>query len=133
MTDALQQYLDSRRTTRFTWGKHDCAGFAAGALDALLGTDYVGIVRAHGVLSARTYRAMLRTGRTLEALTRDVLGIPTLISEHDHLMRGDIVLVGRGARAALGVVAPPVLLVAHEVGFRPLPMKAATLLWRRVR
>lgn len=128
MNDALQQYIESRRRMRFEWGVHDCASFAAGAVDAQCGTDYVATVRAYGVLSARTYRKMLRTGRTLEAMVRDVLGAPESLG---YLMqRGDVVLVGRGVTAALALAVPPVLLVAHELGVRPVPIAAGTVVWR---
>ena len=130
MTDALQQYLDSRRAVRFEWGVHDCACFAAGSVDARLGTEFVRAVKSYGVLSMRTYRKMLRTGRTLEALVTEVIGSPDLHAVDARTARGHIVLIGRGPAAALAVAAPPVLLVAHEVGFRAVPMAAGTKVWR---
>lgn len=130
MSDALQQYLDARRSMRFEWGRHDCACFAAGGVDARLGTELVRAVKAYGVLSARTYRKMLRSGRTLEAMVAEVIGAPDFRVVDERAVRGSVVLVGRGTAAALAIATPPVLLVAHEVGYRPLPMAAGTKVWR---
>lgn len=130
MTDALLDYLDSRRRTPFEWGKHDCACFAAGAIDAVHGTEFVRAVKSYGILSARAYRRMLRSGRRLEDMVREVLGAPDSLYVDERTERGNIVLVGMGASAALAIATAPVLLVAHEVGFRPIPMAAGTRVWR---
>lgn len=126
MNDALQQFLDSVRDAPFEWGEHDCAMFAARAVDAARGTHHTQSVRAFGARSARDYRRLLRERGTLDSLTTGVLGHSVAAK----IERGDVVLVGRGARAALGIAVPPVVLIAAEVGVRPLPLALAVRIWK---
>ena len=122
----LQEYLDSVRTTPYTWGEHDCAMFAAKATDARLGTDYADKVRAFGATSARAYRKLLRDGKSLEQLTTGILGDPVV----KKIEEGDVVLIGKGHRAALAVAVPPLAFAAGPDGLLPVPLAAVTRVWR---
>lgn len=122
----LQEFLDSVRETPYEWGTHDCAMFAARATDAVYGTTYAPRVQAFGATSARAYRALLRSGATLEALTSSVLGEPVV----KKIEEGDVVQIGKGRRAALGVASPPLAYAAGPVGFLPVPLHAVTRVWR---
>ena len=122
----LQQYLDTVRGRPYEWGVHDCAMFAANAVDSMRGTSYALKVQAFGATSARAYRALLRGGRTLEAMTTEVLGAPVI----KKIEEGDVVLIGKGRRAALGIACPPVAFAAAPVGFIPVPLHTVTRVWR---
>lgn len=123
----LQEFLDSVRDQPYAWGQHDCAMFAARATDARLGTAYAARVADFGATSARAYRALVRAGKTLEVLTTGVLGDPVVKRIED----GDVVLIGKGRRAALGIACPPIAVVATTpAGFIPVPLSAVTRVWR---
>lgn len=122
----LQEFLDSVRTRPYEWGIHDCAMFAARATDAVYGTSYAPRVQAFGATSARAYRALLRRGTTLETLTTSVLGEPVI----KKIEEGDVVMIGKGRRAALGIASPPLAFAAAAVGFVPVPLHAVTRVWR---
>lgn len=122
----LQQYLDMMRDRPYEWGVHDCAMFAANAVDNMRGTSYALKVQAFGATSARAYRALLRGGRTLESMASEVLGEPVI----KKIEEGDVVQIGKGRRAALGIACPPVALVASEVGYMPVPLASVTRIWR---
>ncbi len=123
----LQEFLDTVRDEHYVWGRHDCAMFAARATDARLGTAYGASVAAFGATSARAYRALLRGGKSLEALTTEVLGEPVV----KKIEEGDVVMIGKGRRAALGIACPPVAFVATlPAGFIPVPLAAVTRVWR---
>ena len=122
----LQEFLDSVRDQPYEWGTHDCAMFAARATDAVYGTAYAPRVQAFGATSARAYRAIMRSGATLAALTDSVLGGPADGPPRE----GDVVLIGSGRRAALGIATPPVALAAGPVGFIPVPLSTVTRIWR---
>jgi hypothetical protein len=122
----LQEFLDSVREEPYEWGKHDCAMFAAKATDATHGTKYAVRVKEFGATSARAYRALLRSGKTIESMTTSILGAPV----ETEIQEGDIVQIGKGRRAALGIASPPLAYAAGPVGFLPAPLKAVTRVWR---
>ncbi len=129
--DPMQAYLDERRGAPFEWGAHDCAMFAAGWYDLKRGGNAAqDFVRSFRVRSAREYRALLRKGKLLPDLVSEVLGSPSQYVVDERLQSGDIVLVGSGRRAALGIAAPPVVLVAASRGICPVPLSAVTKVWR---
>ena len=122
----LRQYLDHVRDRPYEWGVHDCAMFAANAIDNLRGTSYALKVQGFGATSARKYRDLMRSGATLESMTRSVLGDPIVAK----IEEGDVVLIGKGKRASLGIAVPPVALVVAERGFMPVPLAAVSRVWR---
>lgn len=127
MTDPLIEYLDSVRSTPFAWGAHDCAVFAGRWWDGRTGAATVAAIAAFGVRSARAYRNLIRGGPGLDGLIRRVIGEPC---DADAAARGDVVLVGRGPRAALGIAVPPVVLVAAGRGFEPVPLASIRAVWK---
>lgn len=122
----LQQYLDTVRNRPYEWGVHDCAMFAANAVDNMRGTSYGLKVQEFGATSARAYRALLRGGRTLESMASEVMGDPVV----KKIESGDVVLIGKGRRACLGIADPPLAYAAGPVGFSPVPLHAVTRVWR---
>ena len=123
---SLQQYIESVRYTPFKFGSHDCCLFAAKCVDAMHGTAFSGRVMEFGCKSEKEYRKLIREGRTLEAMTKSVLGDPVDDSPRD----GDVVLARIGGRATLCIAAPPVLIAAGRDGVIPAPMSCAETVWR---
>lgn len=123
MTDALQSYLDSVRSEQFRWGWHDCALFAAKSK----GQKYVDAIVGLGICSARDYRKLQREGKTLRALTTEIIGVELTGGP---LQRGDVVLVNGGRGDTLGIAVPPVALIAADVGFIPVPLEQVHAAWR---
>lgn len=124
--DRLQQFLDAMRTEPFRWGQHDCAMFAARWRDAMTGTDLATQeVRSYGVTSALAFRRLTRS-KSLRTLVEKFLG-PPLETEPE---RGDVVELSHNGVRGLGIAVPPVVLVADDTGFRPVPMSFVTAVWR---
>lgn len=128
MKDALQQYLDDVRDRPFEWGEHDCALFAAKAVDASRGTGFEAMVRRYGCRSALDYRHLQRNANvTLDGLTTAELGSP--IDDVTQAQRGDVALLVSNGRQSLGVVVPPLILVASPTGTMPVAMTHAVKVW----
>lgn len=122
----LQQYLKSVQHAPFKWGEHDCAMFPAKAWDSRRGgTVYADAVRTFGINSSRSYSMLLRAGTTLLELASYVMGEPL----NREPMEGDVVLIGSGRRASLGIAVPPLVLVASDPGYVPVPMNQVTAVW----
>jgi hypothetical protein len=105
----LQEYLDARRDTPFAWGTHDCCTFAAGAVEAMTGTDPMAHFRGQYRSAAGSVRALRTIGSgTLEATLDDLLGfsVPASLAR-----RGDLVLSGGNLGVCIG---PTALFVGQE-------------------
>lgn len=104
----LQSCMDARRDAHFEYGVFDCCLFTCDCVEAVTGHDM-----------AAWFRGRYGTRREALELVRQRTGHATVraIAEHaadecgmravDILMaqRGDMVLVGRGRKAVLGVVS----------------------------
>lgn len=104
----LGTYLAERRTMPFAWGSNDCALFAAGAVEAMTGSDPAAAFRGAYRSMAGSVRALKQHGAgTLEA-TIDALfpAIPT-----GFVRRGDLVWNGEAVGVCVGAVA---LFVGQE-------------------
>jgi hypothetical protein len=123
----LTDYLDSVRSARFSWGENDCALFAAKYWDIRYGTEVAEQIRALGVRCAKDYRRLLRSGNSLSRMTVDMIGPPV----QDDPEEGDVVLVRTERGAVLGIAVPPVILCAAEIGFAPIPLILAEVVWRK--
>ena len=125
MKDALQEYLDAVRGRPFEWGEHDCALFAAKAVDAMHGTGFEAVVRRYGCRTALDYRHLQRNaGVTLGDLTTTELG-----PSKAQAVRGDVALLKSGGRESLGIAVPPLVLVAGRDGIMPMAMAHAVKFW----
>lgn len=99
--ESLSLYLDRVGDESFKWGSHDCALFAAGAINAVTGEDlsenfkgqYSSVREAVAWLRAHDYSSFQ------EAIT-DQLGLPVHTAKAG---RGDIVMRRVGNGNALGV------------------------------
>lgn len=91
----LYQFIEGRRLRPFAWGQHDCALFAADAVQQMTGVDL-----------AADYRGKYRTLKEARGLGElaDLVDRAGLSRKPNprFAMRGDVVLMG-GPRPALGI------------------------------
>lgn len=133
----LGEYLDSKRDLAAEWGKHDCALFACGAIEAITGADLAAGFRGK-YDSERAARKLMRAfagGLVAEVAARMaaeyyIPEVPPLCAQ-----RGDIALADTGENGlALSVVALDgwrlLLPLMGDIGFGSLPLTAARKAWR---
>lgn len=104
----LQAYLDSRRNVRFKYGSHDCCLFSCDCILAMTGTDIGAWFRGRYSTRAGAFAAIYeRTGKSgvgaiaeYTAAEYGMESIPVSMAQ-----RGDMVLVGSGRKASLGIVS----------------------------
>jgi hypothetical protein len=130
----LSDYLISVAYARFAYGGMDCGLFVAGAIAAMTGVDTA--VNLRGKYRSRTQAFELiraETGRrTMEAIAEKLAGdfglqeVGILRAE-----RGDPIMMGRGWRSSLGIVAMhgTELLTPFRHGLLRLPLSHATRAW----
>ena len=105
----LHSYLESRRTTPFAYGTHDCCLFAAGAVAAMTGIDPAASFRNHYHSAFGATRRMREVCAcaTLECIAGRVFGnagFPSIYS--GFAGRGDVVLIAQPNYGdALAVIA----------------------------
>ncbi|TAG28565.1 MAG: hypothetical protein EAZ40_03420 [Rhodobacterales bacterium] len=123
----LVAYLASVSSQPFAYGTHDCALFAAGAVDAMTGhaiaAEYRGL---YGSLK-EGLKLMRREGLADHvALLRHLFEeVPTAFA-----MVGDIAVIGEVGTPALGIFEGEQILVLREGGLGLMPRAAATLAFR---
>lgn len=119
----LAAYLEEVRTRPFAYGGHDCALFAAGAVEAMTGTDL-----------AADYRG--RYGSLKEGLKLVKGGHLAILRDHLRPVApafaqvGDIALIGEVGFPALGLIQGETILVLREDGLGLMPRAAATGVWQ---
>jgi hypothetical protein len=104
----LQSYLDSCRDTHFKYGQHDCCLFSCDCILATTGTDIAEPLRGKyhdrkGALAAikeRTGHSGIAAIAEYTAASFGMESIPVSMAQ-----RGDMVLVGAGRKASLGIVS----------------------------
>jgi len=98
----LSDYMTRVSKTAFAYGQHDCALFAAGAVEAMTGTDFAAAYRGKYRSVAGSIRALKRYGAgTLEA-TMDALFAERPIA---FARRGDLVLFSGSLGICIGADA----------------------------
>jgi hypothetical protein len=131
----LQSYLDLHRDEKFKYGARDCCLFTAGCIEAMTGIDIAAWFR--GRYSTRKESLALVEERTGKASIQAV--IEYVAAEHGFqpvpvslAQRGDMVLIGKGARAVVGVVSLSGLDVMCLTGNQivRVALKNATYAWR---
>lgn len=85
----LAAYLEPLRARAFAWGSHDCCTFAAGAVEAMTGTDPMPEFRGRYSTAIGSARALRRFGAGDLAATLDgkFEAVPASLAH-----RGDIVM-----------------------------------------
>jgi hypothetical protein len=122
--DRLHAYLDRLAGAAFVWGKHDCALFAAGAVQAITDRDPAATFRGRYTTARGSVRALRRWGagdleKTVAAMFPDRASA--------FARRGDLVLVGDMVGVCVGADA---LLVGEEDG-EPGLVRAPRATWSR--
>jgi len=105
---ALLAYMQATAPKPFIWGEHDCALFAAGAVEAMTGEDFAAPYRGRYTTLLGGLRVLRRDGFTDQAALA-----ASLFEEIPPAMAGvgDIAVVPEGEANALGVVQGPRIYV----------------------
>ena len=120
----LAAFTRTRRKTPFAWGSHDCAGFAADAIEAQTGQKVLPELRGLGVRAA--VRVLASRGG-LRGIASEALGdqlSPVFAAV------GDVVLITEGKREALAICNGTSALAAGPFGISVVPMKRALACWK---
>lgn len=110
---ALADYLGSCVGRPFQPGQHDCALFAAGAVQAMTGEDFGSDYRGRYKTLAGGYRILKRLGFDNHA------DLAASIFEEIHpsqAMVGDVAVVVEDGNVALGIVQGEAVYVLHTTG-----------------
>lgn len=129
MADALDDLLTRARARRFVWGRHDCATFAAEAVDAQMGTSFATYVRTHYLTEdAIAYLRLIKRHGGLSALAQKLLGEPAPAGKA--IWKGDIVLaLNHDDSPLLAVAVPPVVVAPAVVGLQAFGMSRVLQHW----
>ena len=116
----LMQYLGAVARTPLAFGTHDCALFAAGAVQAMTGQDFAAPYRGRYTTMAGGLQLLQRDGHADHvALARSVLPVvPAALAQP-----GDLAIIAMEPVAALGVVQGAgiyVLDITGSLGLLPL-------------
>lgn len=126
---ALAALIARRMEVPFEWGKHDCALWAADAVQAVTGDDPANDLR--GTYSTPTQAAdIMRSSGGLTSLADSKLG-PRI--KPTFAQSGDIVLCVVNGREALAVCTGRHIMAQGESGLVAVPMSSAALAWRCTR
>ncbi len=119
----LVGYLEEVRSRPFAYGQHDCALFAAGAVEAMTGEDLATDFR--GQYASLKDGLKLVRGDHQKVLHEHFTAIPQAFAGV-----GDIALIGEVGFPALGIFDGETILVLREDGLGRMPRAAATQAWR---
>lgn len=123
----LLAYGRESAATAFAYGRFDCALFAAGAVQAMTGTDYAAPFRGR-------YRTRIGGLRVLRAAGHaDHIALAAATLPACPVLRaqvGDLAVVAGDDGAALGVVTGEVIWVLHPSGLGHVRLSAATRAFR---
>lgn len=119
----LVAYLAEVRTRPFAYGTHDCALFAAGAVEAMTGHDLAAEFR--GRYASLKEGLKLAKGSHLQILRQHFEPVPTAFAAV-----GDLALIGEVGFPALGIFEGEMILVLREDGLGLISRAAATQAWK---
>lgn len=123
--ERLATYLHQRMATPFAWGSHDCCTFAAGAVEAMTGSNPMAVLPRYD-----TEHAALRIiveGGDLRRLVSSILGEPVRPA---FAAMGDVVLLSNEGRELLGICNGVNAIAASQDGVAALEMSAAIEAWK---
>lgn len=123
--DRFSAYARARAAVPFSWGTNDCCTFAAGAVEAITGSNPMAGVAPYDSEMAAA-RLILRAG-DLRALASQFLGapVPPLMAAV-----GDVVLLMNEGRELLGICNGVNAMGPGPDGFVALEMTAASAAWK---
>jgi hypothetical protein len=119
----LVAYLEGVRAQPFAFGQHDCALFAAGAVEAMTGVDLAEGYR--GRYDSLKAGLKLVRGGHLALLRQSFDPIPPAFAGV-----GDLALIGEVGFPAFGIFEGQHVLVLREEGLGLMPRAAATQAYR---
>lgn len=122
----LHAFIESRRTTNFAWGSHDCCAFTAGAVLATTGCD--------AMTEHTRYSSALAAARVVNA-AGGIERIPELhgaqpLESLALACRGDIVSVEQDGRFSLGICAGRLSYFAAPSGLAAVETLKCRKAWR---
>ncbi|MCK5641912.1 MAG: hypothetical protein KAJ19_14005 [Gammaproteobacteria bacterium] len=130
--EALNRTVTEARTMPLVWGQHDCALFAASAIEAMTGIDV-----------AKKFRGKYKTARGAAGQMKKFAGggIPELAdkiaAQHGFesipvafAQRGDVVETDTPEGPGLGVCVGAEFVIIGESGLVDWPMTEANRAWR---
>lgn len=123
----LSNWLSTVRKTPFEEGRHDCALFAAGAVEAMTGTDLAAAFRGRYRTTRGGLRVLRRAGLAdhIDLAARHFAEIPPAVAGP-----GDLVAIPTPQGLALGVVQGTVAYVPGRTGLALAPMTGALRAFR---
>lgn len=125
---ALAALVHSRLAAPFAWGAHDCALFAADAVQAQTGTDPAAGLRGTYATQAGAARVIKKRGG-LQAIATAALGAP--LPSPLLARAGDVGLVTtHDGTQALAVCHGAYWLAPGPEGLCPVTLRSATVAWR---
>lgn len=125
----LAAHLATVRHAPFRWGGNDCCTFAADAVQAITGVDYLAEHRG-SYTNKRTAARMLAKAGGLQGWVRRTLGEE--LQAPAMAMRGDVVMfeMAQPYGPALGVCVGAQIAAPGEKGMLLLPITVARAAWR---
>ena len=119
----LTAYITAVARDGFVYGRHDCALFAAGAVQAVTGTDPGADFRGRYRTMKGGLKAVRKAGFSDHVAVMRA-SCPSII--RSSVMAGDLAVIGEGVEAALGVVQGEIIYVLRESGLGLVPLDAAS-------
>jgi hypothetical protein len=123
----LVTYLAAVRDEPLVYGRHDCALFVAGAVEAMTGADpAAGFRQGYTTLKGGLKRLAAEGLADHVALVRNLLEeVPPAFA-----MVGDVAVIGEIGTPALGIFEGESILVLKDWGLGLIPRSAASLAFR---
>jgi hypothetical protein len=134
-TRALHDFLIARARAPFVWGEHDCALFAADAVQAMTGVDIAADFRGKYSSEAEAFALIkeLTGGETVADAAAWCAAKHGMLEWKHPLMaqRGDLVVLEESGRLIAGIVSlnGRQLLCAGESGLHRLPITDIKRAW----
>jgi len=135
-TRELNTHLEDTASTPFEWGTHDCALFAANAIEAMTGVDIASDFRGQYTDEASAMEAIqsITGGTTVEDAAAYCAAKHGLVELEHPLMaqRGDLVVLEDSGRIIAGIVhlTGRHIVAAGEHGLKRIPITSVKRAWR---
>lgn len=125
---ALADYVQLASTEPFQWGRHDCALFAAGAVQVMTGEDFAADYRG----KYQTLRGGLRLLKKAGLANHAEMAASLFEEVHpSQAMVGDVAAVEEDGAIALGIVQGELIYVLRpDAGIATVPLLRATRAFR---
>lgn len=123
----LAAHVEAHRRAPFAFGRHDCGLFAAGAVEAICGTDPAAGLRGRYSTMAGALKHLRKAGHA------DHVALAASLFEEIHPSRasmGDLAAVETGEGPALAVCNGSTLFVAGDDGLRVVDLMSASRAFR---